>query len=170
MLVRDFDENKLAADTDRHRETTYKHYYGCISSQNWGHIASARRNGLCAPEKPMASDKSSLPTKSRWVHIIVYGLGEDFGTVGTLLSGSGLFLQHPDPHLQDGNVTYDNPHYLTRPGAEIAIPEYAGSTPATGQRRSNPTYMWNKSITFSGLLKGRIVTPRWSQACDWRQP
>lgn len=53
------------------------------------------------------------------VQIIVYGLASERVAVGFLLSGAGLYLQHPSPCEYDRNVQYINPHYLLRPGSHM---------------------------------------------------
>lgn len=53
------------------------------------------------------------------VRIIVYGLASERFAVGNLLSGDGLYLQHPSISEYHRNVEYINPHYLLRPGAQM---------------------------------------------------
>ncbi|KIX07367.1 uncharacterized protein Z518_02020 [Rhinocladiella mackenziei CBS 650.93] len=58
---------------------------------------------------------------------LIYGLGKDADAVGALLSAHDLFLQHP--RKTDPTKLYSNPHYLSRPGGNMDIPQY-GTTAA----------------------------------------
>lgn len=51
------------------------------------------------------------------VNIYVYGCRDIYDRAGKILSGSGIYLQHPD-HLEE-NIEYDNPHFLKLPGQRI---------------------------------------------------
>ena len=62
--------------------------------------------------------KSESTTNHR-LQIVVYGFSQDGGSVGTLLSDAGIYLQRPQ--FYDTCVVYKNPHYLARPGCEIQV-------------------------------------------------
>lgn len=68
--------------------------------------------------KETKSHKTCSPQECS-VRIIVYGLARERVAVGILLSGAGLYLQHPSPCEYDRNVQYINPHYLLRPGSHM---------------------------------------------------
>ena len=77
---------------------------------------------LITPQNQGLKDTKSKKTYSSRecpVRITVYGLASEKGAVGSLLSGDGLYLQHPLPSEYDGSVEYFNPHYLLRPGANM---------------------------------------------------
>ncbi|RDW68839.1 DEAD/DEAH box helicase [Aspergillus mulundensis] len=50
------------------------------------------------------------------VRILVYGLLDEMDAVAACLSEAGLFLQHPTTAEYRPGVSYNNPHYLLRPG------------------------------------------------------
>lgn len=56
------------------------------------------------------------------VRIVVYGLLAEKQAVGNILGDSGLYLQHPCATECDPMVSYHNPHYLLRPGAQMPAP------------------------------------------------
>jgi hypothetical protein len=78
------------------------------------------------------SKAGGAPIKS--ICIIVYGFRHDYDTLGDFLSQNELFLQHPQ--YNDDSVEYDNPHYLTRPGGVIEIPDQP-ATRAGGTRHTS---------------------------------
>ena len=59
------------------------------------------------------------------VHAIIYGISEELGAIGCMLSDEGIFLQHPT--FIECYTAYENPHYLRRPGTDIEIPAALGS-------------------------------------------
>lgn len=54
------------------------------------------------------------------LRIVIHCLRSDKETVGDLLEYNDLFLQHPYAEEVLPEVEYDNPHYLLRPGAQMA--------------------------------------------------
>lgn len=54
------------------------------------------------------------------LRIVIHCLRSDKETVGDLLAENDLFLQHPYAEEVLPEVEYDNPHYLLRPGAQMA--------------------------------------------------
>lgn len=75
--------------------------------------------------KQPAKSKSSkhMPIKSARkysLRIVIHGLRRDKQTIGDLFAEADLFLQHPSVDEPLPNVEYDNPHYLLRPGAQMA--------------------------------------------------
>ena len=53
------------------------------------------------------------------VRVLVHGLMAQKDAVARFLSDHDLFFQHPFPDELDASVSYFNPHYLLRPGAEM---------------------------------------------------
>ena len=85
------------------------------------------------PIRPQTkSSKSSISRGSHQLCILLYGIQEEIDTIGKLLSSNEIYLQHPQN--QDDDVHYNNPHYLTRPGSQIEVPEAVSSS----TRRSWP--------------------------------
>jgi SWI/SNF-related matrix-associated actin-dependent regulator of chromatin subfamily A3 len=70
---------------------------------------------------PQDNSKKEPPGKYK-LQTIIYGLGKDADAVGALLSTYDLFLQHPRD--SDPAKLYSNPHYLSRPGRNMDIPQY----------------------------------------------
>jgi hypothetical protein len=63
--------------------------------------------------------RSLSPSQECSVRIIVNGLICEKNAVSDLLSGAGLYLQHPSPSEYDRRVEYFNPQYLLRPGSQM---------------------------------------------------
>ena len=64
-------------------------------------------------------DKAQTRSRECPIRIIVYGLENEKGHVGQVLSDAGMFLQHPSSTDCSSHVKYCNPHYLLRPGSEM---------------------------------------------------
>ncbi|KAF7508204.1 hypothetical protein GJ744_009501 [Endocarpon pusillum] len=71
------------------------------------------------------------------VRIMVYGLTSERVAVGNLLSGAGLYLQHPSASEYDGHVKYINPHYLLRPGSHMPNLEQLSVSSDSGSPKSS---------------------------------
>ena len=104
--------------------------------------------------EPTASGKSYLSARSRRVQVVVYGFRKDAKNIGALLSENEVFLQHPDPHLWDRSVIYDNPQYLKRPGAEIVVPGNTGSAPPLGQKTKQSNIEQEQVDEIFGFAQG----------------
>jgi len=78
---------------------------------------------LSEPEKiiPTSSKKTTVPNHVHncSVRIVVYGAKSEGNSVGRLLSGGGLYFQHPSAAEINRHIDYWNPHYLVRPGSQM---------------------------------------------------
>ncbi|KAJ2998728.1 hypothetical protein NUW58_g233 [Xylaria curta] len=63
-------------------------------------------------------------TREYALRIVLHGLQDVKEITGALLSDAGIFLQHPSAAEVIPEASYDNPHYLGRPGAEMPKLEY----------------------------------------------
>ncbi|KAF4995234.1 hypothetical protein FGRMN_5265 [Fusarium graminum] len=83
---------------------------------------SENKVGLEAKGSKAKSNKAKQRNRfvsGRPARIVIYGLSKDAVAVGTHLSGTKLYLQHPIPDEYDHSMQYHNPHLLLRPGASM---------------------------------------------------
>ena len=95
--------------------------------------------------KESKNSKTCLPQECS-TRIILYGLASERVAVGVLLSGAGLYLQHPTPNEYDRHVEYINPHYLLRPGSQMPELEFSPKiSDPRAQKQVEPLDEVNKS-------------------------
>lgn len=124
-------------------------YAGVLNSPGLGVLLEDRRIQLNATLMAPHDKKNQVSKKTKNqkicsprecpVRIIVYGLASERVAVGSLLSGAGLYLQHPSPYEYDSHVEYINPHYLLRPGSQMPDLEELSINSASGAQTPSET-------------------------------
>ncbi|KAI0399412.1 SNF2 family N-terminal domain-containing protein [Xylaria palmicola] len=85
---------------------------------------AAKDSGDCARKSRQKRCGTVEVTREYILRIVLHGLQDVKEITGALLSDAGVFLRHPSADEVIPEVSYDNPHYLRRPGAEMPKLEY----------------------------------------------
>ncbi|KAK4182730.1 SNF2 family N-terminal domain-containing protein [Podospora australis] len=138
-----------------------------LTYQDTDSYAGVISNSVLSESEPkQKADKlNSSSTIERQVRIVILGLSQDSSVVGDLLSDANLFLQHPSATELPTRVSYHNPHYLLRPGAQIPDLEDLplADDERTDSAKQGPRTKWKGN---AGVIDGAQFPTLWVPAAS----